>query len=151
MHHLQSLMSAADKLLTGQLGIVAPVRTVCMAERDGGFQGRLPAPQTGIDACVAVSDIMRSRPRSGRLSADDTTVVAPSAFVAAMEKIPEYLGRAKDKNNPFRLMGFGPHDYKSYDPRAKVMRKICYESSRGLWENGRSGFKARDSPRETGA
>src|SRR5262249_34631273 len=35
--------------------------------------------------------------------------------------------RAKDKNDPFRLMGFGHRVYKSYDPRAKVLRRYCYE------------------------
>ena len=37
------------------------------------------------------------------------------------ERIPEYLARAKDKNDPFRLMGFGHRVYKNYDPRAKVL------------------------------
>ncbi len=41
------------------------------------------------------------------------------------EKIPEYLARAKDKNDSFRLMGFGHRVYKSYDPRAHVMRETC--------------------------
>jgi citrate synthase len=35
--------------------------------------------------------------------------------------------RAKDKNDPFRLMGFGHRVYKNYDPRAKVMQKTCHE------------------------
>lgn len=43
------------------------------------------------------------------------------------DRIPEFLKRAKDKNDPFRLMGFGHRIYKNYDPRAKVMRKTCYE------------------------
>ncbi len=41
--------------------------------------------------------------------------------------IEEYLKRAKDKNDPFRLMGFGHRVYKSYDPRAKVMQQACHE------------------------
>ena len=41
------------------------------------------------------------------------------------EHIPEYIARAKDKNDPFRLMGFGHRVYKNYDPRAKVMQKIA--------------------------
>ena len=41
--------------------------------------------------------------------------------------IDEYVARAKDKNDPFRLMGFGPRVYKNYDPRATVMRKCCDE------------------------
>ena len=43
------------------------------------------------------------------------------------KKIPEYIKRAKDKNDSFRLMGFGHRVYKNYDPRATVMRKSCYE------------------------
>ena len=42
-------------------------------------------------------------------------------------RIDEFIDRAKDKNDPFRLMGFGHRVYKNFDPRAKVMRKICDE------------------------
>jgi len=43
------------------------------------------------------------------------------------ERIPEYIARAKDKNDPFRLMGFGHRVYKSYDPRATVMQQTVRE------------------------
>jgi citrate synthase len=43
------------------------------------------------------------------------------------DNIPEYLARAKDKNDPFRLMGFGHRVYKNYDPRANVLKKSCDE------------------------
>lgn len=43
------------------------------------------------------------------------------------ERIPEFIDRAKDKNDPFRLMGFGHRVYKNYDPRAKVMERTCHE------------------------
>lgn len=43
------------------------------------------------------------------------------------ERIPEYLARAKDKNDPFRLMGFGHRVYKNYDPRATVMQQTLRE------------------------
>src|SRR6266404_7383184 len=43
------------------------------------------------------------------------------------QRIPEIVRRAKDKNDPYRLMGFGHRVYKSYDPRAKVLRQRCYE------------------------
>ena len=39
--------------------------------------------------------------------------------------IKPYLARARDKNDPFRLMGFGHRVYKTYDPRAKIMKKMC--------------------------
>ena len=44
-----------------------------------------------------------------------------------VDNIPEYVKKAKDKNDPFRLMGFGHRVYKNFDPRAKVMQKICHE------------------------
>ena len=43
------------------------------------------------------------------------------------DRIPEFIKRAKDKNDSFRLMGFGHRVYKNYDPRAKVMQKTCNE------------------------
>ncbi len=43
------------------------------------------------------------------------------------DNIPEFIKRAKDKDDPFRLMGFGHRVYKNYDPRAKVMQKSCHE------------------------
>ena len=43
------------------------------------------------------------------------------------DRIPEFIERAKDRNDPFRLMGFGHRVYKNYDPRASVMRKSCHE------------------------
>ncbi|MBU0723688.1 MAG: citrate (Si)-synthase [Alphaproteobacteria bacterium] len=43
------------------------------------------------------------------------------------KNIPEFVKRAKDKNDPFRLMGFGHRVYKNYDPRAKVMQETCRE------------------------
>ncbi len=42
-------------------------------------------------------------------------------------RIEEFVARAKDKNDPFRLMGFGHRVYKNFDPRANVMRKTCDE------------------------
>ncbi len=41
------------------------------------------------------------------------------------DRIPEYIARAKDKDDPFRLMGFGHRVYKNYDPRAKVMAGVA--------------------------
>jgi citrate synthase len=43
------------------------------------------------------------------------------------ERIPEFIARAKDKDDPFRLMGFGHRVYKNYDPRAKVMQQTADE------------------------
>ncbi len=47
--------------------------------------------------------------------------------IGSKDRIPEFIKRAKDKDDPFRLMGFGHRVYKNYDPRAKVMQKSCHE------------------------
>jgi citrate synthase len=47
--------------------------------------------------------------------------------IGTVDRIPHYVARAKDKNDPFRLMGFGHRVYKNYDPRAKIMQKTCHE------------------------
>ncbi len=49
------------------------------------------------------------------------------AEIGTPDRVAEYVARAKDKNDPFRLMGFGHRVYKNYDPRAKVMHKTCHE------------------------
>ncbi|RUO21918.1 citrate synthase [Aliidiomarina haloalkalitolerans] len=49
------------------------------------------------------------------------------AEIGSVERIPEFIDKAKDKNDPFRLMGFGHRVYKNFDPRAKVMRETCHE------------------------
>jgi citrate synthase len=47
--------------------------------------------------------------------------------IGRVENIPKYIAKAKDKNDPFRLMGFGHRVYKNYDPRAKIMAHTCHE------------------------
>jgi len=47
--------------------------------------------------------------------------------IGSVDRIPEFIARAKDKDDPFRLMGFGHRVYKNYDPRAKIMQKTCHE------------------------
>ncbi|GGD89339.1 citrate synthase [Aureimonas endophytica] len=47
--------------------------------------------------------------------------------IGTKDRIPEFIARAKDKNDPFRLMGFGHRVYKNYDPRAKIMQQTCHE------------------------
>lgn len=47
--------------------------------------------------------------------------------IGDISQINHFIKRAKDKNDPFRLMGFGHRVYKSYDPRAKVMRETCHK------------------------
>lgn len=47
--------------------------------------------------------------------------------IGTVDRIPEYIRRAKDKDDPFRLMGFGHRVYKNFDPRAKVMKESADE------------------------
>ena len=47
--------------------------------------------------------------------------------IGTVDRIPEFIARAKDKNDPFRLMGFGHRVYKNYDPRAAVMQTTVKE------------------------
>jgi len=49
------------------------------------------------------------------------------AEIGTPDRIPEFVARAKDANDPFRLMGFGHRVYKNYDPRAKIMQQTCHE------------------------
>ena len=47
--------------------------------------------------------------------------------IASVDNIPKYVKKAKDKEDPFRLMGFGHRVYKNFDPRARVMQQSCHE------------------------
>ncbi len=47
--------------------------------------------------------------------------------IGTVDRIPEFIAKAKDKSDPFRLMGFGHRVYKNFDPRATVMRESCHE------------------------
>ncbi|MCO5135476.1 MAG: citrate synthase [Phyllobacteriaceae bacterium] len=49
------------------------------------------------------------------------------AEIGSVDRIPEFIARAKDKDDPFRLMGFGHRVYKNYDPRARIMQKTTHE------------------------
>jgi citrate synthase len=45
--------------------------------------------------------------------------------IGDISRIDKYIAKAKDKNDPFRLMGFGHRVYKNYDPRANILREMC--------------------------
>lgn len=57
--------------------------------------------------------------------------------IGDVSRINEYIKRAKDKTDGFRLMGFGHRVYKNFDPRAKLMRETCHEvlNEMGLHNN----------------
>jgi citrate synthase len=84
------------------------------------------AGSTGADpvACVAAGVASLWGPAHGGAN---EAVLKMLQEIGTKERIPEFVAKAKDKNDPFRLMGFGHRVYKNYDPRAKVMQKTCYE------------------------
>jgi len=48
------------------------------------------------------------------------------AEIGSVDRIPDFIAKVKDKNSSVRLMGFGHRVYKNYDPRAKIMQKMCH-------------------------
>jgi citrate synthase len=75
-------------------------------------------------ACIAAGVASLWGPAHGGAN---EAVLAMLHEIGHKDRIPEFIKRAKDKNDPFRLMGFGHRVYKNYDPRAKVMQRTCYE------------------------
>ncbi len=61
--------------------------------------------------------------------------------IGEVARVPEYIRRAKDKNDPFRLKGFGHRIYSSFDPRAKIMRELCVEVLHELGRENDERFK----------
>ena len=61
--------------------------------------------------------------------------------IGDISQINHFIKRAKDKNDPFRLMGFGHRVYKSYDPRAKVMRETCHNVLKAVGAENQPLFK----------
>jgi citrate synthase len=61
--------------------------------------------------------------------------------IGDVSQIKHYIKRAKDKDDPFRLMGFGHRVYKSYDPRAKVMRETCHKVLKAVGAQDEPLFK----------
>ncbi len=52
--------------------------------------------------------------------------------IGTVENVAKYVAKAKDKNDPFRLMGFGHRVYKNHDPRATIIRKMCHKVLKNL-------------------
>lgn len=84
------------------------------------------ASSTGANpyACIAAGIAALWGPAHGGAN---EAVLSMLAEIGDKKRIPEYVARAKDKNDPFRLMGFGHRVYKNFDPRATIIRKACYE------------------------
>ena len=75
-------------------------------------------------ACIAAGIACLWGPAHGGAN---EAVLSMLEEIGSKDHIPEYIARAKDKDDPFRLMGFGHRVYKNFDPRAKVMRKTAHE------------------------
>jgi citrate synthase len=75
-------------------------------------------------ACIAAGIACLWGPAHGGAN---EAVLAMLHEIGSVERIPEYIKRAKSKDDNFRLMGFGHRVYKNYDPRATVMRESCHE------------------------
>jgi citrate synthase len=61
--------------------------------------------------------------------------------IGTAERIDEFVARAKDRNDPFRLMGFGHRVYKSYDPRAQIIREMCHRVLQKLGQSNSPIFE----------
>ena len=75
-------------------------------------------------ACVAAGISALWGPAHGGAN---EAVLAMLGEIGAVKNVPKFIERAKDKDDPFRLMGFGHRVYKNYDPRAAIIRRACYE------------------------
>ncbi|MBN8454284.1 citrate synthase [Accumulibacter sp.] len=75
-------------------------------------------------ACVAAGITALWGPDHGGAN---EAVVNMLEEIGSKDRIPLYINRAKDRNDPFRLTGFGHRVYKNYDPRAAVLRESCHE------------------------
>ena len=84
------------------------------------------AGSTGANpfACIAAGIAALWGPSHGGAN---EAVLNMLAEIGDEKNIDKYVKKAKDKNDPFRLMGFGHRVYKNYDPRAKVMQQTCHE------------------------
>lgn len=84
------------------------------------------ASSTGANpyACIAAGISALWGPAHGGAN---EAVLSMLAEIGSVDRIPLYLKKAKDKNDPFRLMGFGHRVYKNFDPRATITRDTCYE------------------------
>ncbi|MFM8331226.1 MAG: citrate synthase [Candidatus Methylumidiphilus sp.] len=83
------------------------------------------ASSTGANpyACVAAGIAALWGPAHGGAN---EAVIKMLEEIGDASRIPQFVARAKDKNDPFKLMGFGHRVYKNFDPRATIIRKACY-------------------------
>lgn len=75
-------------------------------------------------ACIAAGIATLWGPAHGGAN---EAVLSMLEEIGTVDRIDEFVAKAKDKSDPFRLMGFGHRVYKNFDPRAKVMKESCDE------------------------
>lgn len=75
-------------------------------------------------ACIAAGVASLWGPAHGGAN---EAVLDMLAEIGRVENVAKYIDKAKDKDDPFRLMGFGHRVYKNYDPRAKIIREVCHQ------------------------
>ncbi len=75
-------------------------------------------------ACIAAGIASLWGPAHGGAN---EAVLKMLAEIGDVKNIPKFIEKAKDKNDPFRLMGFGHRVYKNHDPRATVLRSSCHD------------------------
>ncbi len=85
---------------------------------------RAGSSQANPFACIASGIAALWGPAHGGAN---EAVLRMLEVIGHVDNIPDALKRAKDKSDPFRLMGFGHRVYKTYDPRAKIMRSVCHK------------------------
>ncbi|CAA6811508.1 MAG: Citrate synthase (si) (EC, partial [uncultured Thiotrichaceae bacterium] len=59
--------------------------------------------------------------------ANEAVIHMLEEIIDSGKPVEDFVARAKDKEDPFRLMGFGHRVYKTYDPRAKIIREVCHD------------------------
>jgi citrate synthase len=75
-------------------------------------------------ACVAAGIAALWGPAHGGAN---EAVLAMLKAIGDVGNVPKFVARAKDRHDPFRLMGFGHRVYKNFDPRARIIRRMCHE------------------------
>jgi len=89
-------------------------------------------------ACIAAGTASLWGPAHGGAN---EAVLEMLGEIGSVSNIDKYIAKAKDKDDPFRLMGFGHRVYKNYDPRAKIIRSVCHEVLEKLADSNNPMFE----------
>ncbi|HGZ70102.1 MAG TPA: citrate (Si)-synthase, partial [Nitratifractor sp.] len=86
---------------------------------------------TGAHPYVAISSGISALWGRAHGGANES-VIEQLRLIGSVENVEKYIAKAKDPNDPFRLMGFGHRVYKNFDPRAKILKQMQVELSKEL-------------------